>query len=179
MSPITSIYLPKIQKDVNAEFIAHIFEKNDIAKVSRISIEFNKKNKRCAYVAIGFWHDTETAYNFINRLNNPNKEARIVYHEDDWWVAEINKFPHKLIGGSSNKKTVITVFHDVFINYKKTNALKALLFGEPIQPDFIPFEEDTEDKIADIEDFNSYCREIDAERERWFSEQYIWDELSN
>jgi hypothetical protein len=173
MSPITSIYLPNIQKDVNAEFIAHIFEKNDIAKVSRIAIE-HKKNKKFAYVGIQFWHDTEVAYNFINRLNNPNKEARIVYRGDDWWVAQINKTPNKLI---SAKKRTVTVFQSTVIDQQKTKMLKEFIFGQPVEPDFIPFWQDIQDEIEDVEDFNSYCREIDSERERWFSEQYIWDEL--
>lgn len=160
MSPITSVYIPNIQKDVDAEFIAHIFEKNDIAKVSRIAIE-HKKNKQFAYVAIEFWHDTEVAYNFINRLNNPNKEARIVYRGDDWWVAQINKSPQKLL---SAKKRAVTVFQSVSKNNHNANLVKKALFGEPIQPDFLPFDQETIDEVQDINDFDSYCREIDILR---------------
>lgn len=172
MSPITSVYLPIVQKEMNAEFIAHIFEKNDIAKVSRIAVEFNRKTKKhSAYVGIEFWHDTECAYNFIRRLNNPNKEARIVYRGDDWLVAKINKSPQKLLSSSSNKKRVLTIFNESRISLELTQAIKIALFGEPIEPNFLPFDQETLDEVQDINDFDSYCREIDFEREQWSSEQ--------
>lgn len=59
MSPISSIYIPHIEKNITAEFIAFIFDKNEIAEVSRVAIEYNKKNKNySAYVCIFAWYDT-------------------------------------------------------------------------------------------------------------------------
>jgi len=192
MSVITSIYLPSIQKNTNAEFIAHIFERNEIAQVSRVAIEFNKKTKKsCAYIAIDSWYDTENAYNFIHRLKNVNKEARIVYKDDDWWVAEINYLPHKLY--SSNKKRVITIFSnnraDNFCDVDLTQQIKTALFGQPVEPDFAPYFDDldqqdasfdllTQDTFGSLDasfdlasfdldafDFDQYLRDIDIERQ--------------
>jgi hypothetical protein len=196
MSVITSIYLPYIQKNINAEFIAHIFERNDIAQVSRIAIEFNKKTKKsCAYIAIDSWRDTENAYNFIARLKNPNKEARIVYKDDDWWVAEINYLPHKLY--SSNKKRVVTIFankkEDNFCDFDLTQQLKTALFGQPVEPRFAPDFDDLDlqdasfdlitqatfgSDLQDALDFDQYLRDIDIEREFALGRQDILYEMN-
>lgn len=116
MTTITTIYIPKIDIKFNAEFIAEIFDRNGIAEISRIYIEpcaIIIKNKECnqfnrAYIEIKCWYDTETAYNFIECIKNPCKEARIVYGHNSWWKAEINNFPEKLY----TKTRVLTVFKD-------------------------------------------------------------------
>jgi hypothetical protein len=141
MTTITSIYIPKIDTRFNAEFIAEIFDKNYIAVVSRIYIEpcktimkNNETNKfNRAYVDINSWYDSESAYNFIECIKNPFKEARIVYGHNSWWKAEINNYPEKLYTNTR----VLTVFKDANIDedelsttaivdpyyyYKKTNS---------------------------------------------------------
>jgi len=118
MSEITSLYIPRIDSHINAEFIADIFNRNGIAQVSRVYIEPHNTiqnscyncidNYDCAYIAIKSWHDTEAAYNFIERLRSPSHEARLVYSNDDWWVVDINTKPDKL---ASNKR-VLTIFEE-------------------------------------------------------------------
>ena len=134
MAAISSIYIPHIKKDSNAEFIAYIFERNLIAQVSRVAIEYNKKTKKySAYVGIEYWHDTETAYNFIKRLNNPNKETTLIYRDDDWWTVKINNFPHKVLIGS--RRRILTLFKledivykkDIKIDYERTKLLRSIL----------------------------------------------------
>lgn len=191
MNPITSIYIPRIEKDFNAQFIADVFERNDIAQVSRVYLEpyksimkngLNNKFNR-AYIAIHSWHDTEAAYHFIHRLRSPNREARIVYNEDNWWPVDINKKPHKL----ASIECVLTVFEDkqadfcdddlittpvvrdeleefVHIDAEKTALLRSIVAGFKKQHD-------------DAEAFDGYVREMDDDRKKWFSEQYIYDSL--
>lgn len=191
MTPITSIYIPRIEKDFNAQFIADVFERNDIAQVSRVYLEpyksimkngLNNKFNR-AYIAIHSWHDTEAAYHFIDRLHSPNREARIVYNEDNWWPVDINKKPHKL----ASIERVLTVFEDkqadfcgddiittpvvrdeleefVHIDAEKTALLRSIVAGFKKQHD-------------DAEAFDGYVREMDDDRKKWFSEQYIYDSL--
>lgn len=76
-----------------SEYIANVFWKNKLAKVRSITLIPYWKNDQyynIAYITIAEWCDTETAYNFIARLNDPNKEARCIHHDDDWWTVEIN-----------------------------------------------------------------------------------------
>lgn len=142
MTTITSIYIPKIDIKFNAEFIAEIFDRNGIAEISRIYIEpcaIIIKNKEVnnfnrAYIEIKSWYDTENAYNFIECIKNPVKEARILYGHNSWWTAEINNYPEKLY----TKTRVLTVFKnnidedelsttaivDPYSCYKNTNIYK-------------------------------------------------------
>lgn len=114
MTPIANIYIPRIESVYNAEFIANVFDKNDIAQVSKVYIEpykthsgkneVNKYNR--VYIAIKSWHETESAYNFINRLRNPTHEARIIYSDDNWWPVYIYHKNYKL---HSNKR-ILNIF---------------------------------------------------------------------
>lgn len=181
MIAITSIYIPCIEKIFNAEFIADVFERNDIAQVSRVYLEpyksimkkkSNKYNR--AYIAIKSWHDTEAAYHFINRLRSSNREARIVYNEDNWWPVAINKNPSKL----ASIERVLTVFEDkqadfceddisttavvtdepkefVQVDAEKTKLLRSIVAGFKKQHD-------------DAEAFDGYVREMDRDRKKWY-----------
>jgi hypothetical protein len=45
-----------------------------------------------AYIDIAYWHDSETAYNFIKGLKNPHVENRFIHNsvEGLWWKVIIN-----------------------------------------------------------------------------------------
>ena len=138
MNAITSIYIPRIENVFNAEFIADVFNRNGIAQVSRVYIEpyksiikngLNGYNR--AYIGIKSWHDTEAAFNFIARLRNPSREARIVYSDDNWWPVDINKYPTKL---ASNKR-VLTLFEEK--NDFSSDDLSTTAVGEAEPEEFI------------------------------------------
>lgn len=174
MSAISSLYIPCVEKNINAEFIANVFEKNGIAMVSRIAIESIKNTGakfNRVYIGINYWFDTEAAYNFIWRLKNPAFEARIIYEDDNWWPVSINKFPHKLFS-EYGKGRLLTIFNqnvdmdffeteeayeEIKIDIEKTNQLKAIIAGF--------------NKKNDEDDFNDYLREMEEERALWISEQ--------
>jgi hypothetical protein len=150
MIPIASIYITCVQDIYSAEFIANAFDRLGIAKVNRVAIEpfkigiktrLEKYNR--VYVGISYWHDTKAAFNFMQHLKNPYKECRFIYDDDNWWVIEINKFPHKL--ESSNKKNTLTIFkenntvepsyknfnnnlnNETIIDFEKTKLLKNII----------------------------------------------------
>jgi len=217
MNAITSIYIPRIENVFNAEFIADVFDRNGIAQVSRVYIEpyksimqngLNGYNR--AYIAVKSWYDTETAYSFIERLHNPNREARIVYSDDNWWPVYINNNVNKL---ASNKR-VLTVFEEKQLDFcsddLSTAAVASDELDEFIQVDAektkllrniianfkasTPLIEESEARLyrtkalqnrehllqefdESAEAFDGYLREMYNDREMWFSEQYIYDEL--
>lgn len=154
-----SIYIPRVESQFNAEFIAKVFDQNGIAEVSRVYIEpykpvkNNSKHYNRAYVAIKSWQPTEAAYNFIMRLRNPTREARVVYNIDNWWPVYINTKPNKLL----SNKGKLTVFEEkspdleevVHIDVKKTALLRRIVAG---------FKQQSHNK--DAEDFDGYLREM-------------------
>lgn len=91
---IKSIYIASIDSYLGADYIMEVFYCLKIATISRVTIvPLYGKSKAQAYIDIHEWHSTESAYNFIQRLKNPTREARIVHNDDDWWVVEVNNNP--------------------------------------------------------------------------------------
>lgn len=152
MTPIKSICIPRIEKTFDAKLIADIFDRNGIAQVSRVYIEhYNNINNR-AYIEIKYWKDTEVAYHFIERLRNPNREARLVYNDDNWWPVIISNFKSSTEDYEFSQRQ----YRNKSM-YKREHLLQEL------------------DETA--EEFNGYLCKMYNDRELWFSEQYIYDEL--
>lgn len=159
MKPITSIYIPRIEREIDATFIADVLEKNGIAQVSSIYIEPYKSDVyNRAYIGIKFWHDTESAFNFIVQLRNTSREARLVYNDDNWWPAYINKYPNKL----AYSKRVLTLFEekhvDFYIDLENPKHLCDIVAN---------FKHQINDSEKDATDFDNYLREIDNEQQKW------------
>jgi hypothetical protein len=117
MDYIHNVYIHKIDKNIDAEYISYIFHKNNIADVSKIILETNDDDKSYnrAFIEIQKWYNTEIAYNFIMRLKDPCREARLVYYQDEWWIVEINEFPYAISKKYDNYK-IVTVFNNIYIN---------------------------------------------------------------
>lgn len=81
-----SLIVSGVEEQYNVEYIANTFWNLNIAKVSSIILT----SQGTAFVEIETWCDSEIAYNFIKRLNNVEKEARLVHYQDDWWVISKN-----------------------------------------------------------------------------------------
>lgn len=90
---IHNLMIQYVEGQYNHEYIANVFWVQNLAKVHSITLVPYLKNSEIyniAYITIEQWCDSEAAYNFIQRLKKPEKEARIVYHEDYWWLVELN-----------------------------------------------------------------------------------------
>ena len=76
-----------------AEYIANAFWNNHIAKVSKITLIPYLKNSEIynvAYITVQQWGESEAAYNFIQRINQPDGEARLVHHDEEWFPVQLN-----------------------------------------------------------------------------------------
>jgi len=90
---VKSLMFPCVESQYTHEYIANVLWRQHIAKVSSITMIPYIKNSeiyRIAYVNIDEWHDSEAAYNIIQRLKSSDYEARIVHNDDNWWVAQLN-----------------------------------------------------------------------------------------
>lgn len=101
MSALMSLSISDIENGVNAQHIANVFYYQNIATIKRITLvpyikaigRFDYKCYQKAYIDIYEWHDSEVAYNFIQRVKNPYKEARIIHNliDEASWCVEENK----------------------------------------------------------------------------------------
>ena len=88
------IIIAGVSAEVSAEYIAIVFARQHIAQVRSVtlipyfvgSMLYNR-----AYVVVWSWSASESAYNFLRRLSG-KEEARIVYHDDNYWVVKPNMY---------------------------------------------------------------------------------------
>lgn len=95
MSSIMSLYLPRVFSNVDTERIRGVIEEGyglgAIDRIDRVPKVDDKGVKYDAvYVHFKFWHDTETARNFQEKLET-GVAARIVYDDPWYWNVFINK----------------------------------------------------------------------------------------
>jgi hypothetical protein len=112
MSGIKSIFIKDVSMGFNAKYISDLFYKQGLATVSRITLipNFKKINTVNAYIDIEQWHDNEAAYNLVQRIKNVNKEARIIYGDEEWWVIEKNNL--NCITKDVNYNHLTTTFYE-------------------------------------------------------------------
>lgn len=99
---ISTVYIPNVERTHTAEFIADIFRKSELADVFAEKITLRKSHSKSwrktlqnqeAIIEIDSWHDTETAYRFIQNLRNRQGESKLIYKKNDeevgYWEVKI------------------------------------------------------------------------------------------
>jgi len=90
---IKNLMINCVESQYTAEYIANVFWRLNLAKVSSITlIPLLKKGEvfNIAYIYIDNWFDSEVAYNFIYNLKYSIREPRLVHYVDEWWPVQFN-----------------------------------------------------------------------------------------
>ena len=85
MPYIKNLVIHNIEKCYTPDYISNVLFEQHIAQVNTVVKMINNKDYYTAIIIVKEWLDTEVAYNFIQRLNNPLVETRIVHKDDNWW----------------------------------------------------------------------------------------------
>jgi len=86
---ITNITIAHVPND--RAVIALLLEYLQVCKTRKICVMPDFKRKQMcytAYIEVAEWCEQAAAYNLIQKIKDPTKEARVVYADDDWWVVE-------------------------------------------------------------------------------------------
>lgn len=97
MSVIKHLYIPTVDSGLTADYIIDKFYCYKLATINRVTlvpIETKTGIMNRAYIDVYEWYTTEVAYNFIQRLKDPNKETKFVHDDDNWWSVRISKKPY-------------------------------------------------------------------------------------
>ena len=90
-----SVFIPHVFPNISKERIAEAFETNGLGAVDRIDLiaksDLNGKNYNYAFVHFSHWYDNECATRFLERLEDPTKQTRIVYDDPWYWIVLPNK----------------------------------------------------------------------------------------
>jgi len=163
---IKSLIIHCVESQYTQEYIANVFWKQRIAKVSSITlIPYINKSEMysVAYIYINEWCDTEAAYNFIRYLNNPSKEARIIHYDDEWW-------PVQLISHNCDiyVKDYTIKFDSAYFNRNETAYNEEWLSKHPIKGirnEYYSVEEALS-RVWDLSDRIDYNCHLDSEESR-------------
>ena len=90
MSVIKSILIKNVESGIKHKYIRNILKNQQIASVGKIIIVPSHNGYANVLIDIKKWHDTEIAYNFIKRIRNPLKEAKLIHCEDNWWSVRVH-----------------------------------------------------------------------------------------
>ena len=97
-----SLYIPHIFANFSKEYVAKVFENNEIGQVKNIDfvskIGHDGKPFSAAYIHFDHWINNIIAQNFQDRVLDQNKEARLMYEDPWYWIVLENK-ARKVISG--------------------------------------------------------------------------------
>lgn len=85
-----SIYIPHVFNNISNQKIISVFEKYDIGTIA--SIDVNRKtgldgSYKAVFIHFCHWNeDNSVAINLRERIENPNKEARLIYDDPWYWI---------------------------------------------------------------------------------------------
>jgi hypothetical protein len=165
MNSIRSIYIPHVEEGITAEYIMDVIYSNGIATVSRITLLPNISSNKYsgntymeAYIDIDSWHETETAYKFIQQLRKSPEETRFVHSGDKWWLVEVNRSPWVTTCSLFEKETTVnwlvcTDVYEIMCNLDAAFQMARTVLFEKIM-----------DHIEDEEDWLSIEKSLSEEK---------------
>ena len=98
-----SLYIPHVFPNLNESYIANVFQSLRIGLVHHVDLVRKSdrygKPYNAAYIHFAEWYTGPAVENFVERVKNPAKEARIIYEDPWYWIVLEN----------TGKKTVAPV----------------------------------------------------------------------
>jgi hypothetical protein len=93
-----SLYIPRITPDwANEDAIIKKFHDQNIGHVERVDLIYkiaeNGKEYFQAFIHFKHWYETSVTYNIQDRINDPERQARLVYDDPWYWMLLRNTKP--------------------------------------------------------------------------------------
>ena len=157
-----SLYIPHVFNNFNEAYIAKVFEKLSLGRVSRVDLIAklgrNGKPYNVAYVHFEEWFDNSSARNFQALVKDPEREARLIHDEPWYWIVLENKGKKHVAG--QRKQRINLLDEDTYLFDPETNP-DPEPFEEPFEePE--PFEERQERSIGHKCLFQQWCNQNTA-----------------
>lgn len=86
MNNPTTLCIFPIKNGVSKDFVKNTFERKYLAKINDIVLDQICDDYSVAHLEVHFWYNSFEVKDFLHKLNHPNKEARIIYNTNDWWI---------------------------------------------------------------------------------------------
>lgn len=103
-----SVFIPYVFPNVSKDRIAAAFESNTLGVVDRVDlvakVDANGKYYNYAFVHFSHWCNNEHAARFLDKLEDPSKQARLVYDDPWYWIVLPNT--GKVVVSGEKKETI-------------------------------------------------------------------------
>lgn len=91
-----SIYIPRVFNNISNQKIISAFEKYDIGTISSIDVKrktgIDDSCYKVVFIHFSHWNESNSAaINLRERIENPDKEARLVYDDPWYWILLPNR----------------------------------------------------------------------------------------
>ena len=166
---IYSIYIPHIFMNIPIQKIVDTFEYFNIGKIERIdsAIRWSKNGYkyRIVFIHFEFWNiNNKVAMNLKEKIENPNKIARIIYDDPWYWIILPNT--------SYKHPTTIYKNLDYEENIKKLKDEIDCIYEEIYKREYIPIQ--TPEWSNDSITFENNLGEIDYTK---INKNYVYTDL--
>jgi len=85
-----SVFIPYVFPNVGKDRIASAFESNTLGVVDHVDlvekVDSHGKHYNYAFVHFSHWFNNDHAARFLELLNDPSKQARLVYDDPWFWI---------------------------------------------------------------------------------------------
>ena len=161
---INSVMISRILPEYTAEYIANVFWNRNIAQVSSVTLLPYLQDSilfQTAYVNIAAWTDSEIAYNFIERLKDTTKNARIVHHEDFWWPVKINTHNDGNISVGPYTTTFPETYFKRYDKIPEYNVDQVIARCEYLEKAIMVCDLLENETTSELKEVSRYCEELD------------------
>ena len=110
-----SVFIPHMFSNIAKERIANAFESNQLGLVKKIDLvsHIDKQGKKynSAFIHFSHWYMSDSAMRFLKRVEDPSKEARLVY-DDPWFWIVLPNTGTRVLPGERKKCLEISMVDD-------------------------------------------------------------------
>ena len=183
-NPHMSLYIPSINRSWDQHTIADIFAKQHIGHIDRIDFRKKRRGRKNgrknvqAFIYFTEWHDNEITRNLQARINNPEKQARIVYMDPYFWelrennitkqtattieIAELNSYIEYLQTSLDRNQTVMQHYvNNIELLTAKNKAMERMYTAQLERDEYNSQRKAVVyDDISDTEDVNKEEEDI-------------------
>lgn len=142
-----SLFVPYMFPNITEARVSAIFSALLLGEVHHVDFipktDKNGKSYNAAYIHFAFWHESDTAARFQERVTNPGKEARLVYDEPWFWIVLENT---AIKGSRAQETELVSSDYAAILEGKLAAAEKRIE----------DLEEDAWQRIAELEERVSY-----------------------
>jgi len=134
-----SIYIPHVFNNISNQKIINSFEKYDIGKISSIDVKHKTGlggSYKAVFIHFCHWNeDNHVAINLRERIENPNKEARLIYDDPWYWILLPNTSEWRQENTYEPKLSIETCFEKIsHMEHELANIYNELLHDNKYIP---------------------------------------------